>query len=186
MLSSPRLQFVDRSGNLLATRYIAAMERLRVQLWRRYPQVQDQSDRDKVMEETLCRVADFEQKNGEAEELTGVIRRLFRSVVVSLLRKSYYQLRLEAIGDRDFERLSATVKPNPDVPATAPFYESEDALRQIAIRQFLERLPEKEREIILLTARGFKANDVAKKMGVSVANVYQIGHRVRTKARKLS
>ena len=183
MVRSPKLQFVDRSGNLLATRYTAAMERLRGGLWRRYPQVQDQSDRDKVMEETLCRVVNFEQKNGEAEDLAGVIRRLFRSVVVSLLRKSYYRLPLQSLGDRNIEKLSAG---KPDIPVTAPVYEGADAVLQITVKEFLERLPQREREIILLTARGFKANDVAKKIGISVANVYQIVHRVRAKARKLS
>jgi RNA polymerase sigma factor (sigma-70 family) len=63
--------------------------------------------------------------------------------------------------------------------------DGDDVFRQIAVREFLERLADREREVVLLTARGFKASDVAKKIGISVANVYQIVHRIRTKARNL-
>jgi DNA-directed RNA polymerase specialized sigma24 family protein len=171
MRSVSKLQFVDRSGNRLDDRYVTAMAKLRQELWMQYPEVQDESDRDGAMGETLCRVLDFEHKNGIAEDLHGLIRRIFRQVVVSLLRGSHYRLDQESMDSRQLERIAGADK--------------NDVCADIIVREFLDQLSSRERDIILLTARGFKADDIAQKVGTSLANVYQIVHRIREKARRL-
>src|ERR1700722_4739083 len=101
-----KLRFVDRSGNLLDDRYVTAMAKLRQELWMQYPEVRDESDRDGVMEETLRRVLDFERKHGIAEDLHGLIRRIFRQVVASLLRGSHYRLHQESMDTRQLEGMA--------------------------------------------------------------------------------
>jgi hypothetical protein len=84
------------------------------------------------MEETLRRVVDYERKNGEAEDLYGVIRRLFRSVVASLFRKSYYNLRLQPIGNHDREAVPSSLTATTDVSVRMTVCDGADFFRQIA------------------------------------------------------
>jgi RNA polymerase sigma factor (sigma-70 family) len=167
MSSQGKLQLTDRAGNLIGPRYIDALERLRSELWRRYPQIRDESDRDNVMEDTLRRVIDYEQQFGPAENLLGLIRHAFHWVAGSLLRQSYYRLRPDTMPEW-----------RGDLQPTSQSFDLEERL---TIQECLAQLPDREREVILLIARGFKAAHVGARLGITTANVYQIVHRARAK-----
>jgi RNA polymerase sigma factor (sigma-70 family) len=162
-----KLQLTDRAGNLIAPRYIEALEKLRSELWRRYPQIRDESDRDNVMEDTLRRVMDYEEQFGPAENLLALIRHAFHWVAGSLLRQSYYRLRPDSMPEW-----------RGDLQPTSQSFDPEERL---AIQECLAQLSDREREVILLIARGFKAAHVGARLGITTANVYQIAHRARTK-----
>jgi RNA polymerase sigma factor (sigma-70 family) len=167
MSSQGKLQLTDRAGNLIGPRYIDALEKLRSELWRQYPQIRDESDQDNVMEDTLRRVIDFEEKFGPAENLLGLVRHAFHWVAGSLLRHNYYRLRPASMPEW-----------RGDLHPTSQNFDLEERL---AMQECLAQLSDREREIILLIARGFKATQVGVQLGITTANVYQIVHRARTK-----
>jgi RNA polymerase sigma factor (sigma-70 family) len=167
MRTQGKLQLVDKTGNIIAARYTTALDKLQPELWRRYPQVRDESDRDNVMEETLCRVIAFEKRNGPAYDLMGLVRHSFHWVVRSLLRRSYYRLRVESMDKARGEM--------------GPLSQSSDLVRRVSMQECLAQLSEREREVVLLMARGFKADQIGAKLGITAANVYQVAYRARAK-----
>jgi RNA polymerase sigma factor (sigma-70 family) len=167
MPSQGKLQLTDRAGNLIGPRYIDALEKLRSELWRRYPQIRDESDQDNVMEDTLRRVIDFEEEFGPAENLLGLVSHAFHWVAGSLLRQNHYRL-----------RPASMAKWRGDLHHSSQSFDLEERL---AMQECLAQLSDREREVIVFLARGFKATQVGAKLHITAANVYQIAHRARTK-----
>jgi RNA polymerase sigma factor (sigma-70 family) len=167
MSSQGKPQLTDRAGNPIGPRYIDAFEKIRSKLWRRYPQIRDESDQDDVTQNTLCKVIDFETKFGTAGNLLALIEKSFRWAAGSLLRQSYY--RLDPVSMPEWSG---------DIRSTAQTSGLEERL---VVQQCLAQLSDRERKIILLLARGFKPTHVAIQLDITTANVYQIAHRARTK-----
>lgn len=158
--------FLSRSGKELPPRYIAAIRQLTTQLWRRFPSITDPADRDNCIELTLQRVADHEEKHGEAPDLPGLIWYIFPQVAISLLRKSRYKLPVDSVPQPTLDGLAA----------------NRDAAEQMDARlyaaELLAGLDDRAADILYLRfVEGFSVTETAKKTGVTEANVRQICHR---------
>lgn len=163
-----KLRFVDRSGSPLSPRYHKAMQHLSRVLWRNYPFVVDEADRDNALEETLRRAATHEQRHGEVNNLPALLRHIFPQVASSMfLRKPYYARHEDNRAMDDLEALNTTQRDRTS---------SEDRVYAL---ELLHSLTQRERHIIRLLAQGHKANEIAGDLGLSVDSVYQILHRVR-------
>src|ERR1700760_3642572 len=135
MSSQGKLHLTDRSGNPICRRYIDAFVKIRSKLWRRYPQIRDEADQDDVMEDTLRKVIDFEQKFGMAGNLLALIEKSFHWAAGSLLRMNHYRL-----DPNSMTELSDAVQP------TKQIFGLEERL---AVQECLALLSDREREVIL-------------------------------------
>ena len=79
--------------SVFSERYTSVIQEMSHSLWQAFPQVTDPADRDNVIDVTLKRVADHEEKLGEAKNLPALIRRIFPEVIANLLRRGYYKIR---------------------------------------------------------------------------------------------
>ena len=163
-----KLRFVDRSGSPLAPRYHKAVQHLSRVLWRNYPFVLDEADRDNALEETLRRAAAHEERHGEVNNLLALIRRIFPQVASSMfLRKPYYARHEYNRTVSDLEALNTTQRGRAS---------SED---RVYAQELLQSLTPRERHVVRLLVQGHKAHEIAGDLGLSVESVYQILHRVR-------
>jgi DNA-binding NarL/FixJ family response regulator len=165
MGSAPKLRFVDRSGIPFSPRYHTAMNRLSRTLWQRYPSIRDEAEQDNAMEETLRRVAQYEQRYGTAENLPALIRRFFSCVASTMFVRKPHPVRYEE------SRQSTDL----DALNVAPQHSSEFEQSLTYFRGLSKR----ERDILSLKEQGFKAKEIADKAGITEANVNQIVHRIR-------
>ena len=168
------LRFVRRNGDPFPGRYTKAVSRMWGLLWRMFPVISDPADRDRVVEKTLSRVADYEAKHGEAQFLPGVIFKIFPQVALSMLRTNYYQP----------EKIS--LKEAKGTPRTVDAKSGElPVMRRYGV-ELLAMCSERERRILYLRAvRGFEYSEIALQVGVSEANVRQIFHRLKERLRRI-
>lgn len=161
-----KLELTDRSGKPFPEEHLAVLDDMQEALWMPYSRVRDDADRAKVMGDTLERVQRWEQnQNRPIDDLPSAIRLSFRRAVLNFLREDYYRFEPEVLEQSKWEA----------VPQDTEL----DSLVQILMKEFLKSLSIKEKQVVSLTAQKLKAKDVAKKLGISEANVYQINHRVR-------
>ena len=161
-----KLKLTDRSGKPFPEEHLAVLDDMQEALWMPYSRVRDDADRAKVMGDTLDRVQRWEQnQNRPIDDLPSAIRLSFRRAVLNFLREAYYRFEPEVLERSKWEAVPQDTEP--------------DSLVQILMKEFLKSLSIKEKQVVSLTAQKLKAKDVAKKLGISEANVYQINHRVR-------
>lgn len=165
--------FLSRSGKELPPRYIAAIRQLTTQLWRRFPSITDPADRDNCIEHTLKRVADHEEKYGEAPDLLGLIWYIFPQVALSLLRTSRYKLPVDAVPLSILDGLTV----NRDV--------AEQIDARLYAAELLAGLDDRIAEILHLRFfEELSVADTALKLRMSEANVRQLCHRAVQQLRR--
>ena len=165
--------FLSRSGKELPPRYIAAIRQLTTQLWRRFPSITDPADRDNCIERTLQRVAEHEEKHGEAPDLPGLIWYIFPQVAISLLRKSRYKLPVDFVPQSTLDGLAVNREAAEEMDA------------RLYAAELLAGLDDRAAAILYLRfVEGFSVAETAKKTGVSEANVRQSCHRALEQLRQ--
>ena len=164
--------FLNRSKEL-PPRYIAAIQQLSTQLWRRFPSITDPADRDNCIERTLQRVADYEEKHGEAPDLPGLIWYIFPQVAISLLRKSRYKLPVDSVPWATLDGLSVNRNA------------AEEMDTRLYAAELLASLDDRVAEILHLRFfEGLSVSETAQNLGMSEANVRQICHRAVQQLRR--
>jgi RNA polymerase sigma factor (sigma-70 family) len=167
-----KLKLTDRSGKPFAEEHLAVLDEMREALWRPYSQVRNEADRVKVMGDTLERVQRWEpNQNRLIDDLPSAIRLSFHRAVLNFLREDYYRVELEVVEQSKWEA----------VPQDTEL----DSLVQILMKELLKSLSTREKQVVSLTRQKFKAKDVAKRLGISEANVYQINHRIRERVKEI-
>ena len=172
MGSVPKLRFVDRTGTPLSPRYHAAMDRLSRSLWLRYPFIRDEAERDNAIEETLRRVASHEQRHGEIRHLPLLLQRIFPQVISSMfMRRHHHSLNEQSVKPQDLDSLAVALS------HYSPSQESDVYRREL--RDMVKQLDKRDRNVLTLYVRSWTAKQIARELGLTEANVYQIIHRLR-------
>jgi DNA-directed RNA polymerase specialized sigma24 family protein len=175
MDTAPKWRFVDRTtGSPFSLRYHQAIHNLSRALWQSYSYVRDEADRDNAEEETLRRVAGYEQEHGEAENLPALIRRIFPRVASSMFVRKPHPARHEESKERqNLEALGFALQHN-----------SEFLDRHIYARELIRGLDKREHDVVTLWSQSFTAKEIARKVGMTEDNVHQIIHRIKEHLKK--
>jgi len=184
--SASKWRFVDRSGSPFSLRYHQAIHTVSRALWQNYSFVRDEAERNNAEEETLCRVAGYEQEHGAAENLPALIKRIFPCVASTMFVRTPHPGRYEENKEwQDLEALGFALQRSSESPDSGVCArELNDRLKKLL--ELISKLNERERDIVLLYVRRFKGKQIARKVGTTEDNVYQIIHRFKERLKQLA
>jgi len=129
-----------------------------------------------AVEETARRVAEYEIRYGEVNNLHAFMARAYSNVINSITRTGYYARYESPTSDRDLEAVAAS-RP----------HRGENRIEDAVLaRQSLDMLDEKRRQLIVMSAEGFTAREIAARLGISEQNVNTCRHRARAKMKRQS
>jgi RNA polymerase sigma factor (sigma-70 family) len=165
---------VDHDGRPLSARYETAVAQLDEGFVRRFPRLSDPADISNAVEETARRVASYEAKYGQVNNLCAFMVRAYSNLVNSIIRAGYYARCEASMSARELEVLAC------DAPQREK-HKVEDA---VLVRQTLDMLDERKRQLVILTAEGFSAREISARLGISERNVNTSLHRARAKVRQ--
>jgi RNA polymerase sigma factor (sigma-70 family) len=176
MAMSPTYYLVDHNGKPLSARYQAAVAHLHETFVRRFPKLSDPADLSNAVEEIARRVATYEIRYGEVNNLHSFMARAYSNLVTSMLRTGYYTQHESPTSDHDLEVLAAS-----------KLYRGEQKIENVVLaRQALDMLDQRKRRLLVMSAEGFTAREISVRLGISERNVNTCLHRARARVKKRS
>lgn len=170
------LGLLDANGEPFSSHVERVLRELAPRLLRQFPALNDEAVVADVLEEAGRRIAEHEKRAGPIEKLHGYAWVAMRSVATSRMRRG--SMRMERAALRS-EESQAVLSGMPSDVGTA-----DDIERSILIEEILSQLSEQERTLFMWKKAGFSSKEIASGLGMSVAGVDQLFHRVKEKIQR--
>ena len=170
------LGLLDANGEPFSSHVERALRELAPRLLRQFPTLKDEAVLADVLEEAGRRIAEHERRAGPIEKLHGYAWVAMRSVATSRMRRGSMRMERAALRSEDSQ---AVLSGMPSDVGTADEIE-----RSILIEEILSQLSEQERTLFMWKKAGFSSKEIASGLGMSVAGVDQLFHRVKEKVQR--
>lgn len=170
------LGLLDANGEPFSSHLERALRELAPRLLRQFPALKDEAVLAEILEEAGRKIAEHERRAGPIEKLHGYAWVAMRSVATSRMRRG--SMRMERAALRSEESQAVLSGMASDVGT------ADEIERSILIEEILAQLSEQERTLFMWKKAGFSSKEIATGLGMSVAGVDQLFHRVKEKVQR--
>lgn len=172
-----QLILLGKNGEPLDTTIQAALIRMSSRVVRQFPLLQDEVALVDVLEKAGHRIAACQQRAGPLANLHGYAWVTLRSVATSFMRRGSSRLVQRTMEPEASEALLSS--------APAVRHTPQQIEQQILLREVLNTLTTEERLICIWKHAGFSSQEIAQRLGRSIASVDTAFSRSKDRLRKL-